>query len=115
MMWLAFNPEKPLPDGDYIARLIVPGRVDNPQYTKLKICGGVPNIVDVTLITHYMIPPALDAIYYEHCRGDLSWLCPGCGKFIREPITNHIDNVCECGIEASMEWRDHSVHPPVED
>lgn len=112
--WHSFDQDNMPSDGDYIARLVVPGRVDNPQYVKMVIRSGACLNLDASLVTHYVEPPDTnDSRAYR--KGDLTWICPNCGKFIREPITNHIDNVCECGIEASMEWRDHSVHLPVED
>jgi hypothetical protein len=56
-MWKMFDKENLPADGDYIARTVVRGRVDNPHYTKLVVRNGKCPNNNIDVVTHYMKDP----------------------------------------------------------
>lgn len=72
MRWKKYSADAPPPDGEYIARLIVPSKGNSVQYTKLIIrnrCNVTS--VDNSLITHYCKDIGVD-------NRILVWTCFNC-------------------------------------
>lgn len=58
--WIPFDKNNMPPDGSYIARIIICGRVDNPGYNKLRVLNGYCPDEIASITTHYAIDPGID-------------------------------------------------------
>lgn len=60
IIWIPFDRNSMPPDGSYIARINISGRVDNPGYNKLRVLNGYCPDEIAAITTHYAIDPGID-------------------------------------------------------
>lgn len=95
MKWIRFDINNLPIDGSYIGKMNIPGRIDNPQYTKLVILNGQCHWDYAVYVTHYAIDPDTYQGY------DISLPCPKCGNLVRGE-KGAVMSCSECGQDISL-------------
>lgn len=60
MKWIQLDKNNLPKDGSYIARMDIPGRMDNPGYNKIRIMNGQCHEHFLDMVTHYAVDEGID-------------------------------------------------------